>query len=147
MTDVVAAPARASWALDQPPNRKLRVGIVGCGDVAFRRYLPALREHESVAEVVACCDPQAGAAQHAADAVKDWSPDAQAYTDLETMLTEGHLDAAINLTPATIHARVTQACLEADVHVYSEKPIASTIDEADRLIQAACNRGLLLLCA
>src|SRR6476646_8275849 len=146
MTDVAAAPAGAPWALERLPNRKIRLGIVGCGDVAFRRYLPALSEHKSVAEVVACCDPQPGAAERAADAVEDWSG-AQAYTDLETMLTEADLDAAINLTPATLHGSITQACLEADAHVYSEKPIASTVAEADRLIQAASDRGVLLLCA
>jgi predicted dehydrogenase len=147
MTDVVAAPAVAPWSLDRLPNRKIRVGIVGCGDVAFRRYLPALSEHSSVAKVVACCDPQPAAAERAVDAMESWSPGAQAHTDLETMLSEADLDAAINLTPAPMHARITQACLEADVHVYSEKPIASTIEEADRVIQTASNRGLLLLCA
>jgi predicted dehydrogenase len=123
------------------------MGIIGCGDVAFRRYLPALREHESVAEVVACCDPQPVAAERAADAVKDWSPGAQAHTDLRAMLSTADLDAAINLTPAPLHAGISQACLEAGLHVYSEKPIASTLAEADRLIQTASDRGLLVLCA
>jgi predicted dehydrogenase len=63
------------------------------------------------------------------------------------MLTEAQLDAAINLTQAPMHAQLTQACLEAGIHVFSEKPIASTIEEANRLIQTAADRGLLLLCA
>ena len=147
MTYAVEAPVEARWAVDRPPNRKLRVGIVGGGDVAHRRYLPALREHSSVAEIVACCDTQPGAAQRAVEAVVAWSPSAQAQTDLETMLARNALDAAFNLTPAPMHAAITQACLEAGVHVYSEKPIASTLAEADRLIQTAADRSLLLLCA
>src|SRR5205085_8002662 len=146
MTDVVAAP-EPLWSADRLPNRKVRVGIVGCGDVAHRRYLPALSEHSSVAEVAACCDPRPGAAERAVDAVESWSPGARTYADLEAMLSSADLDAAINLTPAPIHAQVTLACLEAGVHVYSEKPIASTIEEADRLIQTGADRGLLLLCA
>jgi len=147
VTYAVEAPVEARWAVDRPPNRKLRVGIVGGGDVAHRRYLPALREHSSVAEIVACCDTQPGAAQRAVEAVVAWSPSAQAQTDLETMLARNALDAAFNLTPAPMHAAITQACLEAGVHVYSEKPIASTLAEADRLIQTAADRSLLLLCA
>ena len=143
----VQAPVERRWAQNDSPKRKLRVGVVGCGDVAHRRYLPALSEHSVVAEVVACCDPQPGVAERAVDAVIGWSPAAQAHTDIETMLARADLDAVINLTPAPMHAGITQACLEAGVHVYSEKPIASTLDEADRLIQTASDRLLLLLCA
>src|SRR5690349_14092391 len=117
MTSVGTAPAMAQWTLNRPPNRKLRVGVMGCGDVAHRRYLPALSEHASVAEVGACLDPQPGAAERAADAVKDWSPGAQAHTDLRAMLSTADLDAAINLTPAPLHAGISQACLEAGLHV------------------------------
>ena len=147
MTDVSAAPAIARWPLGRPPNRKVRVAIVGCGDVAHRRYLPALSEHSSVAEVVACCDLQPGAAERAVDAVRSWSPGAEAFADLEAMLHGVQPDAAINLTPAPMHAEVTLACLEAGAHVYSEKPIASTLAEADRLIQTASDRSVMLLCA
>ena len=147
MADVVAAPIAARWALDRRADRKLRVAIVGCGDVAHRRYLPALSEHSAVAEVVACCDPQRGSAERAVDAIIGWSPNAQPYSDLETMLARQDLDAAINLTPAPMHASVTQVCLEAGVHVYSEKPISSTLAEADELIHTAARHGLLLLCA
>ena len=147
MTNVLEAPAETRWAVDRRPNRKLRVGVVGCGDVAHRRYLPALSEYSAVAEVVACCDPQPGAAERAVEAVIGWSPNAQPHANVETMLARSDLDAAINLTPAPIHTAITQTCLEASVHVYSEKPIASSLVEADRLIQIAANRSLLLLCA
>ncbi|TMB51755.1 MAG: Gfo/Idh/MocA family oxidoreductase [Chloroflexi bacterium] len=135
------------WAVDRPPNRKLRFGIVGCGDVAHRRYLPALSEHAAGVEVVACCDSQPGAAERAVHTVDGWSPRATAYTDLAAMLEQANLDATINLTPAPLHASVSQACLEAGVPVFSEKPIAATLAEADRLIHTASARDLLLLCA
>jgi predicted dehydrogenase len=135
------------WALDRRPDRKIRIGVVGCGDVAHRRYLPALAEHASVAELVGCCDLQADAAERAANAVSAWSPNATAFTDLETMLTSAHPDAVINLTPAPLHASASQCCLDAGAHVYSEKPIASTLREADLLIETASERSLLLLCA
>jgi predicted dehydrogenase len=96
---------------------------------------------------VACCDPQPGAAERAVDTVRSWSPSAEAFANLEAMLHGVQPDAAINLTPAPMHAEVTLACLEAGAHVYSEKPIASTLAEADRLIQTASDASVMLLCA
>jgi predicted dehydrogenase len=63
------------------------------------------------------------------------------------MLADAGLDAVFNLTPAPSHASVSQACLEAGMSVYSEKPIAGTVAEADRLIETAGARSVLLLCA
>ncbi len=126
---------------------KLRIGLIGCGDVAHRRYLPALALFSDLVDLAACCDRNPGAAERAAGAAVSWSPGATAYTDVPTMLETAQLDAAINITPAPAHAAVSQACLEAGVHVYSEKPIAGTIAEADRLIATAAEKNLLLLCA
>lgn len=126
---------------------KLRIGVIGCGDVAFRRYIPALHRLADRVEVAACCDAHAENAARGVETVRSWSPGATAFTDLALMLAEARLDAAINLTPAPVHAPITQACLEAGVHVYSEKPIAESISEADRLIATAAAGDLLLLCA
>ena len=125
---------------------KTRVGVIGCGDVAHRRYLPALAGLADQVELVGCCDARPEAAEQAADAVRGWSPDVKAFTQIRD-LAEARPDAVFNLTPAPFHAEVTSACLEAGMHVFSEKPIASTVAEAGALIDAARSRGLLLLCA
>ncbi len=129
------------------PNRRLRVGIVGCGDVAHRRYLPALAGLADRVEVVACCDVDGEAAARAAASVREWSPAVAAASDLDAMLTDLRPDAIFNLTPAPRHAPVTRAALEGDAHVYSEKPIADSLSDADGLIALAASRQLLLLCA
>ena len=128
-------------------GRRVRVAIVGCGDVTHRWYLPALAAIAEQVEVVAACDRGADAARRVAGAVKAWSPDAAAFTDLDAMLTDTAPDAIYNLTPAPAHAEVTLAALESAAHVYSEKPMARTLAMADELIGAASARGLLLLCA
>jgi predicted dehydrogenase len=79
--------------------------------------------------------------------VETWSPAAAAYDDLDRMLADTRPDAIFNLTPAPAHGPVSHAALESGAHVYSEKPIASSIAEADRLITLAAERALLLLCA
>ena len=126
---------------------RIRVAIVGCGDVAHRWYLPALASLRETVEVVACCDAGSGAAERATAAVADWSPDATPYDDLDRMLADERIDAVFNLTPAPAHAPITRSALEAGSHVYSEKPIASTVVEADELIAIAREKGRHLLCA
>src|SRR5437762_13489228 len=73
----MTAPAEASASEERPLHQgsgaRLRFGVVGCGDVAHRRYLPALAEHRASVEVVACCDPQPDAAEKAIRAIKTWS--------------------------------------------------------------------------
>jgi predicted dehydrogenase len=126
---------------------RIRVGIVGCGDVAHRWYLPALADLRETVEIVACCDASPGRAERAIAAVVEWSPGAAPYTDLDRMLAGKRLDAIFNLTPAPTHGDVTRSALEAGLHVFSEKPIASSVAEADELIAIARERGRHLICA
>jgi len=129
------------------PDARLRVGIVGCGDVAHRHYLPPLEVLAARAEIVACCDARPEAAGSAVAAVRRTSPGAAAFDRLDAMLTRTRPDAVFNLTPAPLHAEVTSQCLAAGAHVYSEKPIAGSLEAADRLIGEAAAAGVLLMCA
>ena len=148
MTSIdTATPAAARWTVGAGPDRRLRVGIVGCGDVAHRRYLPALAGLADRLEIVACCDVDGEAAARAAASVRAWSSAVASTSDLDAVLTDQRPDAIFNLTPAPRHAPITRAALEADAHVYSEKPIADSIADADALIALAASRQLLLLCA
>jgi|tagenome__1003787_1003787.scaffolds.fasta_scaffold20903463_2 predicted dehydrogenase len=124
-----------------------RIGIVGCGDVAHRHYLPGLASRADIVEVAAASDPRAGAADAVVAAVAGWSPAARSYHDLAAMLSDARLDAVVNLTPAPLHAEVNRTVLEAGVACYSEKPIASDVATADVLIELAQARGVTFLCA
>ena len=126
---------------------RFRVAVVGCGDVVFRHYLPPLIALAARAEIVGCCDARLEAAERVVAAVRETSPGAVAFDRLDEMLARVQPDAVFNLTPAPSHAEVTAACLAAGVHVYSEKPIAGSLAEADRLIADARRAGVLLLCA
>ena len=128
-------------------NDRVRIAIIGCGDVAYRHYLPALAALSDQVVIAALVDPRPGAAQRAAASVAAWSPGARAFLAVEAMLAAGNVDAAIDLTPAPFHGGVNLACLEAGLHLYSEKPLAASLDEADRLIAAAAAHERLFLCA
>jgi predicted dehydrogenase len=128
-------------------SNPLRIGIVGCGDVASRHYFPALAELAPDVRVTALVDTRLDAAQRAAAAIAGWSPDVAVFDDLEAMLGVGGFDAAIDLAPAPHHGAVNRTILDAGVSLYSEKPIANTVAEADRLIATRAERGVTFLCA
>ncbi|HEY0443792.1 MAG TPA: Gfo/Idh/MocA family oxidoreductase, partial [Candidatus Limnocylindrales bacterium] len=127
--------------------RTIRIGVVGCGDVARRRYVPALASLGDAAEVVGCFDRDAATAERLVALARGTWPATKAFGSLGALLAAPGLDAIVNLTPAPVHGVVSQTCLDAGVHVYSEKPIAASVEEADALIATASRRGLTLLCA
>ena len=126
---------------------KIRLAVVGAGDVAYRHYLPALQDLAEGVSITAFVDPRPGAAEQAAQHVAAWSPRAAPYMDLEAMLADGVAEAAIDLAPAPRHGPVNAAILEAGLQLYSEKPLAGSVREADRLIATDAERGVQFLCA
>jgi predicted dehydrogenase len=126
---------------------KVRVCVVGCGDVALRTQLPGLATVAHGAEVVALCDPDGGNAQRAAAFCAAWSPGAKTYADYREAFERADLDAVVNLTPAPLYGRVNAAALGAGLNVYTEKPMAGSVEEGRGLIAEARERGLVLMSA
>ncbi len=126
---------------------RIRVGIVGCGDVVHRHYLPALESMADRVTLAAVADPRDAAAEAVAAAAAAWSRGTEVFRDVEAMLDQTRLDAVFNVTPAPIHGAVNQAILEAGVSAYTEKPLAASVADADRLIELAEARGCLFLSA
>ena len=121
----------------------VRFALLGVGDVAQRDYLPEFHRLGDRAEIVAACGRTEERVRSVAEsyAIPRW------YTDYERMLADSDADAVINLTPIQLHAETNLACLESGKHVYSEKPLASTRAQAQRLHEEAERRGLTLVCA
>ena len=140
MDDERPEPAAAS-------GRPLRLVVVGAGDVAYRHYLPALERLGGSVEIAAFVDPRPDAADAAAASVARWSPRAVGVRDVDDLAVMPDLDAAIDLAPAPLHGELNERLLDAGLNLYSEKPLASDISRADRLIEKAKSGGRLLLCA
>lgn len=126
---------------------RLRLGIVGCGDVVHRHYLPGIITRSDRVAITALADPSPGAAASVASAVSGWSPGATTYPGVEEMLDAETLDGVFNLTPAPVHGPVNRTILEAGVACFSEKPLASTISDADALIDLAARKAVPFLVA
>ena len=128
-------------------SERLRIGIVGCGDVAHRHYVPGIASRAERVAITALADPTPGAAQGLADAVASWSPRAGAYRDAAEMLRSDTVDAVFNLTPAPHHGAVNRAVLAAGIACFSEKPLAATVPDADALIELVTRTGTPFMCA
>ncbi|MFA9478360.1 Gfo/Idh/MocA family protein [Phycisphaerales bacterium AB-hyl4] len=120
-------------------EREIRVGIVGCGQIALRSHAPGFVRVPSV-RIAAVMDPDAKRAEALRESV---APEAKVFTDYEAMLDSG-LDAVSICTPNHLHCSMTLSALGRGLHVLCEKPIAGTLADADRMLAAATEAGRVL---
>jgi len=112
---------------------KLRVGMIGCGQIAKHVHVPDYA-YCPQAELVALCDLIPAKAKALADR---WAPNAKVYTDYTRMLKEAKLDAVTIAIPNYLHAPATIAALKAGCHVNVEKPMACSSAEARKMVDTA----------
>jgi predicted dehydrogenase len=113
----------------------VRLGIVGCGYVTLDRHLPALR-HVPEIEVVAVAD---AVPERAAEAARRAGARA---VDVDTLFGDGLVEAVAVCTPPATHAELALAALAAGKHLFLEKPLAPSLEEADRIVERAAGSPL-----
>ena len=123
-----------------PPTRPLRVGVVGCGNIAGP-YAKSMADHDEVELVAATDVDPARAAAFAAE------HGGRAHETLDALLADPDVDLVVNLTVHHAHHAVSKRALEAGRHVYSEKPMALEAEEALELVALARRQGVRLACA
>lgn len=121
--------------------RKLRVGVIGCGSIARHRHLPEYAANPNV-ELVAVCDNNAERALEIGE--KYGVP---SYTSFVELLRDAEVDAVSVCTPNYLHAPISNAALLAGVHVLCEKPMATSKEEAESMIETAAKSGKKLMIA
>jgi predicted dehydrogenase len=120
-------------------DEKVKVGLVGCGNISDI-YIQNCKRFE-ILEAVACADlvlerARAKAEQHGL----------QARTVAE-LLEDPEIEIILDLTVPSAHAEVNQAALAAGKHVYSEKPLAITRQAGEETLSLARDKALRLGCA
>jgi predicted dehydrogenase len=113
----------------------IRVGIVGCGYGA-QVLVPAFRADPRT-EVVAIASGGQARAQSAAQALKIPT----FVNDWRRLLDSGILDAVAIAVPPVVQTKIATAALECGLHVFAEKPLALTLDDARRLAGVAVRSG------
>ena len=117
---------------------KVRVGVIGCGGIANKKHMPALKKLPNV-EMVAFCDV---VEERAVKAKADFgTPDAKAYTDYKKLLEDKTIDVVHVCTPNRSHSFITVDALESGKHVMCEKPMAINTAEAEKMLDAAKRTG------
>lgn len=123
-------PARASAV----PHR-WKYGVVGTGARSRGAHLPLLRDYFPEVDVVALCDVTP---ENLEEGRKVYGKPVAGYNDYNKMLTEHpEIEAVLVVVPNFLHAPVTIAALEAGKHVLTEKPIATHVADATRMIDTA----------
>lgn len=118
---------------------KLRIGVIGCGSIAKYRHLPEYAANKAV-EIVAVCDIVEERVNEIAKVYQ-----AKAYTDYKELLKSEQLDAISVCLPNYLHAPVSIDALNNGLHVLCEKPMATSQEEADAMIEAAKKNGKKLM--
>ena len=116
---------------------KVRFGVIGLRGMGGRHVREIVGAER--AELAAVADVDLDLARQVA-----LRHGATAWGDYREMVAAEELDAAVVATPHHLHAPMGLHCLEAGLHTFVEKPIANTVSEADRLVEAARTRRLTL---
>jgi UDP-N-acetylglucosamine 3-dehydrogenase len=111
--------------------KKIGIAIIGCGDISRARYFPAIHGSPDFelrglySRTAKTCEPLAA------------KYGGKIYPDLDALLRAPEIEAVVVATPHPSHADIAVGCLEAGKHVLCEKPIATSLADASRILQAA----------
>ncbi|NKL59573.1 gfo/Idh/MocA family oxidoreductase [Rhizobium leguminosarum bv. viciae] len=117
----------------------MNVGIIGCGVISTAYIRGAARSSQINVRSVADIREDAARSQASAMGV--------GYATIDELLADPSIEIVINLTVPNAHADVSRRILEAGKHVYSEKPLTVSVEQAQALLHFADERGLRVGCA
>ncbi|MBY5829585.1 Gfo/Idh/MocA family oxidoreductase (plasmid) [Rhizobium ruizarguesonis] len=122
--------------MTQTNGMKLRIGVVGCGNIslAYMRNAPLF----CGVEIITCADLNADAATRRAAEFN------LRAADVDSLIDDKNIDLILNLTIPAAHFDVSMRALSAGKHVFTEKPLGVTAAEGRRLVDAAAVKGLML---
>ena len=118
----------------------IKVAFIGVGDISGI-YLKNITEMYDNLEIAGVCDLIREKAERA---VAQYPSIPRIYEDMYEAFADPEVDVVLNITRAYQHYEVTKAALEHGKNVYSEKPLATTIEQGVELVELARSKGLLL---
>lgn len=119
---------------------KVKVAIIGCGNIARSAHLPAYEKARDIAEVKYFVD----IIPERAEALRDSYGSGKAITDYHEILADPEVTCVSVCTPNYVHAPIAIDCLNAKKHVLCEKPAAVNADLAADMQKAADSNGVIL---
>ena len=111
-----------------------KLGIIGCGLIVEYAHIDALKSLADEVRVIAISDPSEERLEVISKLLD--MGDAQCYNDYQKMLEEEKLDFVDIAVPHFLHKEILIACAQAKVNIIIEKPLATTLEEADMMLEA-----------
>ncbi|MCZ7450857.1 Gfo/Idh/MocA family oxidoreductase [Agrobacterium rhizogenes] len=119
--------------------RRIGVGIIGCGNISDA-YLKAAPKFP-VLDIVGVADINPVAAETKAATYS------VAAMSIDALLSDQRIEIILNLTTPQHHVPVGLQAVAHGNHIHSEKPLATTLADAERLVSAAREKGVRVGCA
>jgi len=120
----------------------VKIGVVGCGNVS-EMYFENIPTLFNEIEIIGICDLFAEKAEIAA---KKYGIQ-KVFSSVDELVASPEVDIVLNLTIPGEHYAVSLKAIRAGKHVYSEKPLAATLEEGRKLIAAAQENSVRIGCA
>ncbi|MEA3345970.1 MAG: Gfo/Idh/MocA family oxidoreductase [Chloroflexota bacterium] len=121
---------------------KLRAGIIGCGRIVEEGHARAFQENSDRVEVVALADPSPERLRVIGKLLD--VPEKNRFADYKEMLARTELDLVDLALPHFLHEEVTVYCAHQRVDILSEKPLSTSLESVDRILQAVEEKGMRL---
>jgi len=124
--------------MEDKNSQILRLGIAGLGGAA-RQMIPAAKKHPKI-KITAAADVDK-------DALNAFVNDSKAvaFSEVESMCSADDVDAVYIATPTHLHTEHALSAINNGKHVLLEKPMATTLDDAEKIIQAAESANVQLV--
>jgi len=119
--------------------KTVKIGFVGVGAISGI-YLENITKRFKEIEIIGVCDL---VRERAENAVKNYNIP-KLYNDMYELFADPEVDIVLNITRPYEHHKVTLEALKAGKHVYSEKPLAASLEEGKELMALAKEKGLML---
>lgn len=130
------ATTTAAHAAQSPASKKIRVAVIGCGSVSGR-YFPDLAASPH-AELVSACDI---IPERAADRAKEFNVPNH-FPHISKLLAGPEFDLLVNLTDMQEHEHLNREGIAAGKHIWSEKPIANSLEAGQAILEQAKKAGV-----
>ena len=117
----------------------LGVGVIGCGNISGIYFQNCARFKNL--RLIACAD---AVAEKAVESAREYGI---RVLSVEQLLSDPEIDIVLNLTIPLAHTEINQKALQAGKHVYCEKPLGISVEEAKPIIDLARSENLRIGCA
>jgi len=120
---------------------KVRCGVIGLGLMGASGHVYQLSQTIPDAEVVAICDNDP---EHLESATQYVGPECKLYLDADELIEDPDVEAVVISTPNHLHRPQAEKAFACGKHVFTEKPMAPTVQDCLAMIEASEKAGKIL---